>query len=701
MSLLAVTMLLIAAAPAPADADLRVLDEASQPRKLLSNYLLNEAQKQFDARRATLKTINTPEAIKTRQDDLRARFLKAIGPFPERTPLNPKVVGKDQRDGYRVERVIFESRPGHHVTAALYLPDGPSPYPGVLVPCGHSANGKAAEPYQRICILLAKNGMAAFCYDPIGQGERLQIVKDDGKAALPGSTTEHTMTGVGALLVGGSAANYRIWDGLRAMDYLSSRPEIDPQRLGCTGNSGGGTMTAYLMALDDRIAVAAPSCYITSLERLFATIGPQDAEQNITGQVAFGMEHADYITMRAPKPTLLSVGTQDFFDIDGAWNSFREAKLQYGRLRHGERVSLFESDEKHGFTLPRREAAMRWMRRWLLGKDDNPSESDFPVARDEELQCTETGQVLTSFPDERTVFDFNAGRAKELAHQRAEKFPERSAQQLRDEVKARLSQPKPQDILVDNHRQIERDGYDVDVWTLATEPGVTVIDRVFRLRQAADPSKPMVVYVGADLSLAAPGGPIERRVKNGEWVAMIEPRGMGETAPAQANPKRPGYFGTDEKEAFLALHLDRPLLAQRVYDLIQSFRALQRSEDSDPKFHLIGIGIGGPIVLHAAALDDRVKSVEVDGSVLSWTAVAKREISRDQLSSVLPGVLESYDLPDLAAALAPRPLTIRQPIDPAGSPVSQATLDAAYTSAKAAYKAQDAGDKLKLQATEK
>ncbi len=157
----------------------------------------------------------------------------------------------------------------------------------MLLPCGHSDNGKAYEDYQRACILLAKNGMAVLCYDPIGQGERFQRLDAQGKPVIRG-TTEHTMAGIGALLVGRQLASYRIWDGLRALDYLASRPEVDPDRLGCTGNSGGGTLTAYLMALDDRIAVAAPSCYITSLERLFATIGPQDAEQNITGQVAAG-----------------------------------------------------------------------------------------------------------------------------------------------------------------------------------------------------------------------------------------------------------------------------------------------------------------------------------------------------------------------------------------------------------------------------
>jgi dienelactone hydrolase len=304
------------------------------------------------------------------------------------------VVGETKRDGYRMERVIYESRPGHHVTAAMFVPDGKPPLPGVLVPCGHTQNGKAAEAYQRASILLAKNGIAVLCFDPISQGERVQLLDSAGKPALPGSTTEHSMAGIGALLVGRCAANYFVWDAIRSLDYLASRPEVDPNRLGCTGNSGGGTLTSYLMAIDDRIAAAAPSCYITSLDRLFATIGPQDAEQNIPGQVAFGMDHADYAIMRAPKPTLLSVGTRDFFDIQGSWDTFRELKLVYGKLGHGERVDLFESDEEHGFTRPRREAAMRWMRRWLLKVDDAPTEDDFPIFTDQELQCTRTGQVL-------------------------------------------------------------------------------------------------------------------------------------------------------------------------------------------------------------------------------------------------------------------------------------------------------------------
>src|SRR5262249_46706266 len=158
-------------------------------------------------------------------------------------------------------------RPDHHVTATLYIPDGKGPFPGVINPIGHSNNGKAADYIQRGCISLALNGIAALAYDPIGQGERMQLLDNQGKPAIKSSTTEHTLSGVGALLVGRSTASYRIWDGIRALDYLESRPEIDAKRLGCTGCSGGGTLTSYLMALDERILAAAPSCYITSLEK--------------------------------------------------------------------------------------------------------------------------------------------------------------------------------------------------------------------------------------------------------------------------------------------------------------------------------------------------------------------------------------------------------------------------------------------------
>jgi dienelactone hydrolase len=660
------------------------------PGKRLSAFLEGRAKVHFDARRKVVAALKTPAEIAARQVALRAAFRNALGELPaEKTPLNSRVVGRNHRDGYTVERIIYESRPGHHVTANLYLPDSPPPFPGVLVPCGHTETGKAGETYQRMSILLAKNGMAALCYDPIGQGERVQRLDANGKPAVKGSTTEHTLAGIGALLVGRSAAGYRFWDGVRSLDYLASRPEVDPARLGCTGNSGGGTMTAYLMALDDRIVAAAPSCYITSLERLFATIGPQDAEQNITGQVALGIEHADYITMRAPNPTLLSVGTRDFFDIRGSWDTYQEVKRIYCNLGHGDRVDLFESDETHGLTRPRREACMRWMRRWLLGKDDARVETDFAIAADKDLQCTETGQVLSSLHG-ASVFDLNAARADQHDRTRAERFGSRSQDELRAEVRKRLALPDTdQPVIVQHITTIHRDGYTIDCRTYETEPGVKVPVLLFRALDVNDQT-PLVVYVGADRALAAAGGLIERRVKGGESVALIEPRGMGEGTPGGP----PGAFGPDVREAFLALHINRPLLGQRVFDVLQALRGLDRNGKAPE--HLIGIGAGGPIVLHAAALDPNDGSVTIESSILSSSLAARASSPRGDLAGTVPGVLASYDLPDLAASLAPRRLTVRGSLDPAGKAVSPDDLQRAYDVCKAAYK--QAPDKLILEA---
>src|SRR5581483_1619393 len=256
-TILTLTALVIAlgfAGPTPAQESLTVLPAEGAARKMFSAYLLAEAQKCFDRRRAEVAALKTPDDVRRRQERLRTRFIEALGGFPERTPLNAVIVGKAQRDGYSIEKVIYESRPHHHVTATLYLPAGKGPFPGVLMPIGHSSNVKAADYIQRGCILLAKHVLAALAYDPIGQGERRQLLDGMGKPAISNSTTEHTLVGIGALLVGQNTATYRIWDGIRSLDYLASRPEIDPQRLGCTGCSGGGTLTAYLMALDDRIA---------------------------------------------------------------------------------------------------------------------------------------------------------------------------------------------------------------------------------------------------------------------------------------------------------------------------------------------------------------------------------------------------------------------------------------------------------------
>jgi len=628
--------------------------ENAAPVEMVGNYLLPMALDALDSRRERYEALKTTEELAAYQQRMREFFLGQLGEKPERTPLRPQSIGRDQRDGYAVERVIYESRPKHFVTAALYLPDAEGPVPGVLVPCGHSANGKAAETYQRASILLARNGFAALCYDPIGQGERSQLLDDNGAPRF-GSTIEHTQVGVGSILLGTNTAAYRIWDGIRSLDYLASRPEVDPDRLGCTGNSGGGTMTAYLMALDSRIRCAAPSCYLTSFERLLITRGPQDAEQNIHAQIAFGMNHADYVLMRAPRPTLMCVATRDFFDIDGAWDAFRQAKRFYTRYGFSERVDLVETDAEHGFSIELRTGMVRWMRRWLLGRNDPVFEPDFPIASDEELQCTPDGQVMR-LHGARSVFALNRELLARHVAERDKRWHE-APPASRMAMVRRLVGVRPMNELPQGHAvaygSVAREGYRIEKVALATEPGIVLPALVFK---PDTPRGEAYLYLhdeGKHVD-ALPGGPIETLVRAGNTVMAVDVRGIGETATNQVRSGWDDQIGQAWRDYFLAYMLDKTFVGMRAEDILVFARhlAAEHGSGSDSGVRLVAVGRMTVPALHAAALEpDRFASVELRGGLSSWASVIATDDAALQLENTVHGALLVYDLPHLIARL--------------------------------------------------
>lgn len=627
--------------------------------RVVHEHWLQLANEALDRREAAFERMKTPDDVRQWQERLRSAFLKALGELPERTPLNPRVVATIERDGYRVEKVIYESRPQHFVTAVLYLPLGKGPFPGVLVPCGHSANGKGSEAYQQVCIMLARSGMAALCYDPIDQGERIQLFTPEGKPAAS-NTTGHCITGLGAILLGQNTATYRVWDGIRSLDYLASRPEIDPQRLACTGNSGGGTLTSYLMALDDRIGPAAPSCYLCGFRRLLATIGPQDAEQNIFGQLAFGMDHSDYVLMRAPKPTLILAATHDFFAIDGTWPLFREAKRTYTRLGVPHLVDIVEADEKHGYTAPQRRAAVQFMRRHLLGID-GPVEIDPnpPVLTDKEILCTPEGQVMR-LPGARSVYDINREMAARLAEQRREKWQQRSRDESLAAVR-RLTGIRPIDQLpppeLKRHASRRRDGYRIDLISIELGPTLWLPALAFV------PDKPaaeacLYLHEQGKSADAAPGGPIEARVRAGQLVLAVDLSGCGELRPTHKG-NYGGVFGPNFNDAYTAYLLGRSFLAQRAEEIYLCLRALPKiandqQPDAKPRpVHLVVVGEPGPAALHAVALAPELfASLRLVGSLRSYAELIEKPLdARPHFVSVVHGALGEYDLPDLVGSL--------------------------------------------------
>lgn len=678
------------------------------PGKQLEMWLKNEFYQRVDRRSAAFeKMIKSESALRAWQADRKAFFLRQLGGLPDRTPLNARVVGRLQGKGYRVENILFESRPGHHVTANLYLPETPGPWPGVIIPCGHSHDGKAAAGYQQVGILFARNGMAAMCYDPIGQGERYQMVDptreyatfDGGrrvKTPHPNvhvlCTNEHTMMGVGSILLGTNVAQYRIWDGMRAIDYLQSRADIRADKIGCTGNSGGGTLTAYLMALDERIVAAAPVCYLTTFRRLIDSQGAQDAEQNIFGQIDFGMDEADYVIMRAPKPTLILAGTRDAtFDFRGTWELFLDAKRFYSRLGRSEGVEINAPDAPHGYTLQQREAAVRWMHRWLLGADKLIREVEslpdsftdeqlraFSKAEwtQEQLYCTPKGQVLL-MPGERSVFQINAGIAASLRESRRPAWAALSADARRQLVRTTIG-AGPSDGGVEGKAEtvgeVQRPGY------VIRKIALTVEERLLLPALAFIPTKPSgqaTLYLhGVSMTAdAAPGGPIEKLVKQGQVVLAAELRGIGETETGHDRRDYGyGYFGRDSQEIFLAYLIGKSYVGMRADDAQRWARFLRSSAltgAAPREVTLIAAGEAAIPGLHAAALrPDAFRGVTLRGMIPSWESVASASETLDQAVNVVHGALKHYDLPDLIELAGSGKVTIESPATVTGKPLN-------------------------------
>jgi dienelactone hydrolase len=644
----------------------------STPATMLRDSLHREATGHFQDRRQAYEARTEAADILAYQQRLRDEFIARIGGLPGPVPINAQITGTIDRDGYKLEKVLFESQPKFYVTAGLFLPDPkkfPPPWPAVIVLCGHSDNGKLQEGYQTGSALAALNGLATMIVDPVAQGERSQLLKDDGKPAISGSTTEHTLLGSGAILVGWNTARWMIGDAMAAIDYLQSREDIRADRIGCMGNSGGGTQTSYMMALDPRIYAAAPSCYITSFQRLLETIGPQDAEQNIFGQIAIGMDHADYLMMRAPKPTLINAATKDFFDIGGTWSSYREAKRLFQRMDAGRNIELIEVDATHGWHPMIRRASVQFMVQHLAGRLGPIHEPPIVPLTADEMNVTPQGQVLL-LPEAVSAFDHVKQESDRLAGERKTAAP--AADALRKSVRLvagireleKLSEPElvPTEPVTINEQKYESVVLKVseDIWL----PGLLA-------RPEKQPSTKVTCLIMAEGKSAAiaDGGEVSRRVAGGETVLAIDIRGIGETKPVGQRWYHQ-RFGDNGGNSTLAYLLGKSLVGDRAEDVLCIARWLAKNESVD-SIHLVASGELTIAALHAAAVQPKLfSSLELRRGLVSWTHLVETPMSVNQVAGLVHNALAEYDLPDLAS-LFDGELTITDPHDATDKPIQR------------------------------
>jgi dienelactone hydrolase len=599
-----------------------VLDAHAQaPRSPLLTELNELAQQQLHDRAKVIAAIRDTSAAQARQKDVRTRILALIGGLPEyRGPLNARVTKTTRRDGFAIDHVIFETLPGYFVTANLYRPDGTGRHPAILMSMGHWDSGKAAG--QLLSSNLARKGFVVLAYDPVGQGERQQAFdRRIGRSLIGGPTEQHFSNGAAAILMGQSVARYFIHDGMRAIDYLVSRPEVDGDRIGATGCSGGGTQTTYIAALDSRVKVAAVACYMNSFQTLFAgSVG--DSEQSVPGFLAAGLDQSDYVELFAPKPWLITSTEDDFFTPAGARQVVDEAQHWYRMFDAQDRVKWVVGPGGHGTPLVVREAIYDWMIRWLADGKGDAREEAVTLLTDHDLQVTPDGQV-----DGRELYEI-----------------------IRDTPHV---QPAP--------GELARFAQDL----VAHNPPASRSVVISPATPAAG-KRPAVLLV--QNSLLA-GDAAETLVREGNVAAVVALSGV---AVDRDRPRSGNWL--NNTRAWL---VGRNLTAIRAAEINAAVAELAGRPDVDrARITVRASGVPGVAVLLAAAVNPQIGAVFLDHTPHSLRAAIDAPIHTNLHDAVIPGFAVKWDLVDLRELIRPRMVTWRDPTDWMGNVVA---LEGDYT----------------------
>lgn len=662
-------------------------------------HLARQASDLLKKRADAVSAISSREGWMERQSFIRRELNDIIGPFPEKTPLNARIIRVIDKKHYRIEHIVFESQPGFYVTSSLFVPSGikkGTRAPAIIYCSGHSEEGYRSAVYMHVILNLVSKGFVVFAFDPVGQGERLEYFDPQtGKSKAGGPTNEHSYPGAQAFISGSSQAYYMIWDGIRAVDYLISRKEVDPSRIGITGRSGGGTQSAYIAAYDDRIYAAAPENYITNYARLLQTIGPQDAEQNLFNLIARGLDHPDLLIVRAPKPTLMITTSSDMFSIQGAMETEREVSEVYRIFEKSGNFKRIEDDAGHASTRKNREAMYAFFMNNLSNPGD-ASDKDFEIPSPEELKVTPTGQISTSYRTQ-TVFLLNRERSEkenEMLQKRRDMPDELSATAVNSAE--RLSGYIMPSVVEDPvfTGRIVRNGYVVEKYFVRGEGNYVI---PFLLFKPDNEGKRYLIYLHASgkSKEASEGGEIERFVKKGFTVIAPDLPGTGELQPD--NFRGDAYFdGVSHNIWYASMLIGRSITGVQAGDVAR-FILLIKKRNRDATITGFARGALSPVLLHAAAFTKSFSSVILIEPFCSYRSIVmNRFYNHSYIPSSVPGALTGYDLPDLAASLAPARLIIAGIKDGSGKTDDVDGIIDATEIIRTSYNLKNAADQLTL-----
>lgn len=649
----------------------------NNPGSMLMHYLLGEASVLYEKRDKLITAIKTKEQWQARQADVKKQLHALLGPSPEAGPLNPRITGVIKRKGYRIEKLVYEAFPGSFVTGCVYVPDKlKGRVPAVLYLSGHDQEAYKVELYQIIITNLVKKGMIVLAIDPPGQGEHVQYF-DSAKnfSAIGYTVVEHCYFGNQNFITGSSPAKYFVWEAIRGIDYLVSRKDVDTSRIGVTGFSGGAGTTAYVSVIDERVKVSVPCSWPLASRRQIQTRAPADAENQLIGGLAKGISFEDLLEARAPKPTLLAFVSRDqYVSVQGAKESFAEAKKVYSAYDSEENIQVAEDDSKHWVTAPIRNALYSFFMKHF-NISGTPHEEVTDLLSKEELDAlrvTPTGQISTSFGGD-LIFDLNRKQAEKLI-ERLEVSRKNTEQHLGGLKTVAISisgykEPGKETECALNGRY-RRDGYSVSKCAVDTKSGYAIPFLLF-LPDSAAARLPAIIYIHPKGKIfhASPGAEIEQLTKKGFVVAAIDVLGIGEVTNTATRPLAAGNA---------AVLIGRSIPAIQASDIVSIAGYLKSREDVDPeRIGAVGVDEMCVPLLHAAAFDKSINPVILQRPLVSFRSVVNTRFYKMGLvrrpggdghypyevdfSWGIANMLSGYDLPDLAALIAPRKLAYLAP----------------------------------------
>jgi dienelactone hydrolase len=670
----------------------------SDAENALYKYFCSAGFQQLADRNELIDQLQSAGDWIKRQAYVREKLLEITGPFPEKSPLNIRVTGTIRREGYRVEKLIYESMPGYHVTAALFIPDRlKGRVPAILNPIGHSTLSFRRDIYQHTIINLVKKGFIVLAYDPIGQGERLQYyVEALGKSRFS-STQEHSYPGAQCFIAGYSPAKYFIWDGIRGIDVLLSRNEVDPERIGITGLSGGGTSTAQIAAIDERIHAAAPACYITNFHYLLKSRGPQDAEQNLFRFLYHGLDHPDFIEVRAPKPTLIISTTRDFFSIQGARETYREAGKAYAALGAEGNLQMTEEDHVHGFTRKNREAMYAFFQEHLDHPGD-PHDHEVETIPVDELWVTETGQLATSIKSE-TIHSLNKkiveDQVQALASRRADVDAHLTGIQDAAIRLSGFSCPGESGPAIFSGRYVESH-YKLEKYMIPGS-GAYMIPLALLIPRENSREEAILLLDEKGKNHAVNEEDLAKQlVKDGYTVLLGDLPGIGELGPGYL--KGDAYIDqVSYNQWFAGILTGKSIVGLRAEDIARMAHFIKSSQHDCHSVTAISLGMIGSEVLHAAVFDKTIDRVCLLQPFTGFADIALApEYFPGFIPSTVAGAITEYDLADLMAALYPRRLLILNPLLADGSPADEYDAGESLSFPSAVYARQEKAEHFRM-----